>query len=149
MSTPVQMQTHQVLALAVALSAVMYFLLSTAPCDVKPGAYTGSTGPLKPDSGKHHILVTGAAGFLGSHACKLFLQEGHAVTGVDDRVGGAVQRVRQTEGAKRRFQFVNADLGNAEALKEVFQRCKADVVVHFGAAAYASAPSPSQCLVNH
>lgn len=39
---------------------------------------------LTPDSGKLHVLVTGGAGFIGSHATMLLTEQGHAVTVVDN-----------------------------------------------------------------
>jgi len=39
------------------------------------------------------ILVTGAAGFLGHHLCKRFVEQGHFVTGVDNLIGGDMENV--------------------------------------------------------
>lgn len=37
---------------------------------------------------KKHVLITGAAGFLGSHLCDRFLAEGYRVTGMDNLITG-------------------------------------------------------------
>lgn len=144
------MQLPQVVGLAVVLSIVTYALLS-GTCEEVPVVYgpSGSRGgPLTPAPGKLHILVTGAAGFIGSHATKRFLLEGHAVTALDNLSRGnlgAIHVLRRI-GKDARFQFVDLDLGQAAALKQVFQRCSFDLVVHFAAVATVSAPPISFSL---
>ncbi len=43
---------------------------------------------------KKHVLITGAAGFIGSHLCDLFLERGYAVTGVDNFITGRKENLR-------------------------------------------------------
>ena len=50
---------------------------------------------MKPQHGKKHVLITGGAGFVGSHLCDLFLKRGYAVTAVDNYVTGRRENVRE------------------------------------------------------
>jgi len=42
---------------------------------------------------KMHVLITGAAGFLGSHLCEFLLKEGHSVTGMDNFITGSPENI--------------------------------------------------------
>jgi dTDP-glucose 4,6-dehydratase len=55
------------------------------------------------------VLITGAAGFLGSHLTDRFLAEGHEVVGMDNLITGARENVAHLE-ANRRFQFMLHDV---------------------------------------
>jgi dTDP-glucose 4,6-dehydratase len=55
------------------------------------------------------ILITGAAGFLGSHLADRFLREGHDVIGMDNLITGARENFAHLQG-NRRFQFVLHDV---------------------------------------
>ena len=55
------------------------------------------------------VLITGAAGFLGSHLTDRFLAEGHDVVGMDNLITGARENVAHLDG-NRRFQFVLHDV---------------------------------------
>jgi len=55
------------------------------------------------------ILITGAAGFLGSHLADRFLLEGHDVIGMDNLITGSRDNIAHLEG-NRRFQFVLHDV---------------------------------------
>ncbi|HTS89441.1 MAG TPA: UDP-glucuronic acid decarboxylase family protein [Gemmatimonadales bacterium] len=55
------------------------------------------------------ILITGAAGFLGSHLTDRFLAEGHDVIGMDNLITGARENLAHLQG-NRRFQFVLHDV---------------------------------------
>ncbi len=70
------------------------------------------------------VLVTGAAGFLGSHLTERLLEMGHHVTGVDSLITGARENVSHIEGHPR-FKLVTADLarGLPQAVRdETFDR---------------------------
>ena len=55
------------------------------------------------------VLITGAAGFLGSHLCDRFLRDGHSVVGLDNFVTGTPDNVAHLAGNER-FQFVRHDI---------------------------------------
>jgi len=55
------------------------------------------------------VLITGAAGFLGSHLCDRFLGEGHTVVGLDNFVTGSPDNVAHLVGNDR-FQFVRHNI---------------------------------------
>lgn len=56
-----------------------------------------------------HSVVTGGAGFLGSHLCQRLLAEGHAVTCVDNLITGKVENIAHLEGISE-FEFLQHDV---------------------------------------
>lgn len=72
------------------------------------------------------ILVTGGAGFIGSHVADAYLAAGHAVTVVDDLSTG------KRENLNPKARFVRADIGSA-SLRNVFRNGRFDVVNHHAA----------------
>jgi UDP-glucose 4-epimerase len=81
-----------------------------------------------------HILVTGGAGYIGSHTCLELLQAGHQVTVVDNLSNAkeeALLRVSKLTGKKVRFHKV--DLLDKDNLNAVFASCDSpfDAVIHF------------------
>jgi dTDP-glucose 4,6-dehydratase len=57
------------------------------------------------------VLITGAAGFLGSHLCERFLSEGHEVIGMDNFLTGRPQNIGHLLG-ERRFAFIEYNVTN-------------------------------------
>ena len=55
------------------------------------------------------VLITGAAGFLGSHLCDRFLRDGHSVVGLDNFVTGSPENVAHLTGNDR-FQFIRHNI---------------------------------------
>jgi dTDP-glucose 4,6-dehydratase len=51
------------------------------------------------------VLITGAAGFLGSHLCDRFLAEGHDVVGLDNFITGHADNIAASVGLKLTFTF--------------------------------------------
>ncbi len=55
------------------------------------------------------VLITGAAGFLGSHLCDRFLRDGHSVVGLDNFVTGSPDNIAHLTGTDR-FQFIRHNI---------------------------------------
>lgn len=78
------------------------------------------------------ILVTGGAGYIGSHTCLELLQAGHEVVVVDNLSNSSEEslaRVRELAG--RDLRFYCADLLDQGELRAVFQQNVIDAVIHF------------------
>ena len=78
------------------------------------------------------ILVTGGAGYIGSHTCVELLERGYEITVVDDLSNSgrkAVERVKEITG--KDFTFHEADICDKEKLDAVFEAEKPDAVIHF------------------
>ena len=75
------------------------------------------------------VLVTGGAGFLGSHLCDLLLEKGYAVTAMDNLITGTTTNIVHSQGNSN-FSFVKYDVTEYLYLKE-----KADFVFHFASPA--------------
>jgi UDP-glucose 4-epimerase len=83
------------------------------------------------------ILVTGGAGFIGSHLCDRLLAEGHRVIAVDDLSTGRIANLGEARGYGNEFTFFNMDI-RAEGLLSLFERHRPEVLVHLGAQASVS-----------
>jgi UDP-glucose 4-epimerase len=79
-------------------------------------------------------LVTGGAGFIGSHLCDRLLAEGHRVIAVDDLSTGRIANLSEARGYGKEFTFFNMDL-RADGLRPLFERHRPEVVMHLGAQA--------------
>lgn len=78
------------------------------------------------------ILVTGGAGFIGSHTCVELLNEGHEVVIVDNLYNSqkeVLERIRELTGKEPAFYEV--DIRDRDALDAVFKKEKIDSVIHF------------------
>lgn len=78
------------------------------------------------------ILVTGGAGFIGSHLIDLLLEKKHQVVCVDDLSLGRLSNISQNQGNSS-FKFIKLDLLDGEALDAVFKESKFDCVFHLAA----------------
>lgn len=81
------------------------------------------------------ILITGAAGFLGSHLSDRFIAEGHDVVGMDNLITGNMDNIAHLMGHER-FQFFKQDVSN-----HIYVAGPLDAVLHF-----ASPASPNDYL---
>ncbi len=78
------------------------------------------------------ILVTGGAGYIGSHTCVELLERGHEVVVVDNLCNSSrvsLERVEAITGKK--VTFYEADLLDREALEKIFDHETIDAVIHF------------------
>lgn len=82
------------------------------------------------------ILITGAAGFLGSHLCDRFLSLGHEVIGMDNFITGSADNLAHLSGNKA-FTFIRHDVADY-----IFVPGKVDAVLHFASPASPNAASP-------
>ncbi len=81
------------------------------------------------------ILITGAAGFLGSHLSDKFIGEGHTVVGMDNLITGNMDNIAHLMGHER-FSFIKHDVSNY-----IYVAGEIDAVLHF-----ASPASPNDYL---
>jgi len=83
------------------------------------------------------ILVTGGAGFIGSHLCDRLLAEGHRVVAVDNLTTGRIGNLSEARSYGGEFTFFNMDV-RAEGLLSLFERHRPEVVMHLAAQASVS-----------
>src|SRR5450432_1245319 len=87
-----------------------------------------------------NFLVTGGAGFIGSHVCERLLRDGHRVWAFDDLNDFydphfKRRNLSEIQALARPFEFIPGDLCAAAALVEVFASVKFDQVIHLAARA--------------
>ncbi len=87
-----------------------------------------------------NFLVTGGAGFIGSHVCEQLLLKGHTVWAFDDLnsfYDPQLKRanLRALQALAKPFEFVFGDLTDASAVDELFGSIKFDQVIHLAARA--------------
>ena len=79
-----------------------------------------------------NILVTGGAGYIGSHTCLELLQAGYQVVVVDNLVNSKEESLRRVQKlAGKDLEFHRVDLLDQPALEAVFARSPIDAVIHF------------------
>ena len=76
-----------------------------------------------------NILITGAAGFLGSHLCERFLKEDFYVTGMDNFITGSQKNIDFLKKNKN-FQFINHDVSKYVEIND-----ELDYILHFASPA--------------
>lgn len=78
------------------------------------------------------ILVTGGAGYIGSHTCVRLLELGYDVVVLDNFSNSCAEAVRRVEDiARREVVLVEGDINDAALLDRLFQTHKVDAVIHF------------------
>jgi dTDP-glucose 4,6-dehydratase len=83
------------------------------------------------------VLITGGAGFIGSHLCDYFLAKGHTVIAMDNLITGSVDNIRHLKNQKR-FSFVQHNVS-----EHIHVSGSLDAVLHF-----ASPASPVDYLIH-
>ncbi|GIK39405.1 MAG: epimerase [Chloroflexota bacterium] len=87
------------------------------------------------------VLITGGAGFLGSHLCDRFLAEGHTVIAMDNLITGKTANIEHLAGHER-FLFIKHDVTNY-----IYVEGPLDAVLHFASPAspidYLELPIPT------
>lgn len=80
------------------------------------------------------ILVTGGAGYIGSHTTLSLLEQGHDVVIVDNFVNASLESLRRVETiANKKITFYEVDVNDKVALSHVFAAHAFDGVIHFAA----------------
>ncbi|XP_058103991.1 probable UDP-arabinose 4-epimerase 3 [Magnolia sinica] len=101
--------------------------------------FSGTSPFSRREPGVMHVLVTGGAGYIGSHAALRLLKDSYRVTIVDNLSRGNLGAVKVLQGKfpqPGRLQFIYADLGDAKAVNKIFAENAFDAVMHFAAVAY-------------
>lgn len=89
-------------------------------------------GQKRPKAKPLHILVTGGAGYIGSHTVVELLAAGHNVIVVDNFANSsplALDAMRKISG--RDFAFIEGDVAEAEVLDQAFDHARVDACIHF------------------
>lgn len=84
-----------------------------------------------------HYMVTGGAGFIGSHLVESLLGQGHQVTTIDDFNDYYDPRIKRlnTEGFKDRVKIVEGDIRDTDLVESMFSEGKFDAIIHLAARA--------------
>ena len=77
------------------------------------------------------ILIPGGAGFIGSHLCEHFLEQGHEVTAIDNVSTGSIENISHLVNHKK-FQLIVDSILNVSALEPLIQQ--SDHICHLAAA---------------
>lgn len=119
--------------MAISLIILCIIILKRSPNFSSPSPFSHR------QPGVTHVLVTGGAGYIGSHAALRLLKDSHRVTIVDNLSRGnlgAVKVLQQLFPDPAQLQFIYADLGDAKAVNKIFSENEFDAVMHFAAVAY-------------
>ncbi|KAG5058239.1 hypothetical protein AAZX31_05G159200 [Glycine max] len=119
--------------LAAALTTLCIIMIKQSPSLNSPSPFAVH------EPGVTHVLVTGGAGYIGSHATLRLLKENYRVTIVDNLSRGnlgAIKVLQDLFPEPGRLQFIYADLGDPISVNKIFLENKFDAVMHFAAVAY-------------
>jgi len=90
-------------------------------------------------------MVTGGAGFIGSHVCDRLLAEGHTVVAVDDLSTGRIPNLTQARGYGQKFTFFNIDV-RSDGIMSLFERHEPEIVMHLAAQSSVSVSAQDPAL---
>lgn len=96
------------------------------------------------------ILITGGAGYIGSHTLKQFLETEHEIFVLDNLSKGSKSALEALQ-KLRKFTFFEQDLSDFEGVKKLFKMHKFDAVVHFAACieVFESTQNPLKYYLNN
>lgn len=78
------------------------------------------------------VLVTGGAGYIGSHTCLELLRSGHDVSVVDNLYNGSIEALKRVQRlSNRTLEFNQCDVRDADALGRVVEQVRPKAVIHF------------------
>jgi len=120
-------------AVALSLTVMCILVLKQSP------GFGGTSVFSRHETGVTHVLVTGGAGYIGSHATLRLLTDNYRVTIVDNLSRGnmgAVRVLQRLFPEPGRLQFIYTDLGDPKAVNKMFSENAFDAVMHFAAIAY-------------
>ena len=72
-----------------------------------------------------NILITGGAGYIGSHTANIFLDFGYPVTIIDSLVNGHASLI------PKKANFLNCDIADKKKVSSLLEKNKFDIVIHF------------------
>ena len=78
------------------------------------------------------VLITGVAGFIGSHLSDSLLAKGYAVVGVDNFQTGFIQNLKNSMSYPE-FKFIKADVNNFNEISPIFYTFKPNFIYHYAA----------------
>ena len=129
--------------LALSVLALFYFRRSILQmCPYHPPS-ASPVSLLEPQRYPRHILITGGAGYIGSHmSLLLYLQdEPYDVVVVDDLSRGDMRNIRTLQALQRKgwsYTFYKHDCGDTQFVAEKLKEHAVELVIHFAGFAYAS-----------
>ena len=74
-----------------------------------------------------NVLITGGAGYIGSHGALAFMDKGHKVTVVDSLINGSKKLI------PKNCKFIKSDIANEKKISKLLKKNKFDVIVHYAA----------------
>jgi len=80
-----------------------------------------------------HILVTGGAGYIGSHVIKQLINEDIKITIIDNLSSGLLKSIETLKALSNNIDFINEDLSNWTKIDAIFKNNKFDAIMHFAA----------------
>lgn len=93
------------------------------------------------------VLVTGGAGYIGSHTCVELLEAGHEVIVVDDLVNSQVTALDNVEKITgKRPAFYETDAADKAAMQRIFAEHRPDAVIHFAGLKASAKAAASRCV---
>ncbi|EHK3283207.1 SDR family NAD(P)-dependent oxidoreductase, partial [Escherichia coli] len=79
-----------------------------------------------------NILVTGGAGYIGSHTSLCLLNKGYNVVIIDNLINSSCESIRRIELlAKKKVVFYELNINNEKKVNQILKKHKVDCVMHF------------------